>query len=177
MVLTIAEPATTLITTRTNVIPSTVTNSAHASSSQAEPTTVSSFRTANSKDGTGLTIVEVAGVAVGATIAFILTTALVVGLVWRHHRKRRREKNAIVDKRKLQDIQEKAQLHADDYKPHREELEGSNGVFQMRTIEGLHEIDTQNFSTLGSEMNANEVAAAELGKTTSIRTGIDTTSD
>lgn len=73
----------------------------------------------------------------------------------------------------MQNIRDKAQLRSDNDEPHREELEGSKGVYQVRTIGGLHEAETQDLER--SEMSANVVAAAKLGRTGSNRNGVGTT--
>jgi len=61
-----------------------------------------------------------------------------------------------------QEPTEKAQLHSDEYKPPREELEDTRAPPKMRTVEGLHEMEYHDFAAVRSEMSANEVAASEL---------------
>lgn len=75
----------------------------------------------------------------------------------------------------MQDAQEKAQLHSDEYKPRREELIGSKAPLRIRTIDGLHEVEYQDLSRVRSEMSANEVAAAELNRFGSSQIGTEST--
>lgn len=82
---------------------------------------------------------------------------------------------AIAKKNEHQEPGEKAQLHSDDYKPTREELEGSKALLPVRTIEGLHEVEYRDLTKVRSEMSANEVAAAELDRLGLNHVGTDST--
>lgn len=106
--------------------------------------------------GTG----AVAGIAVGATIFFILLIAFVVFFVWRRRRQSKSDKAA--QEQVLIDG-EKAQLHSDDVKPKREEVEGSAVPRKVRVIEGMHEVENTSLMKPDLEMDVNEVAAAEAG--------------
>lgn len=99
--------------------------------------------------------------------------ALVVSFIWWHRRKRRDEKATAQERKSLQDRLDKAQLHSEDYKPHREELQGSRVPLQIRMIDGVHEVEHQDISRIRSELSANEIAAAELDRPGPRQAGID----
>ena len=58
--------------------------------------------------------------------------------------------------------EEKAQLHSDEYRPPREELQGSTVPRKIRAIDGLHEVEYRDIRAGKGEMEANEPAALEM---------------
>lgn len=146
------------------------TSYANASLSSAAPSTVTAYITqslpiqttvppSDDRPSTGV----IAGIAVGATIGVVIVLSLVAFFVWRLRRKRKSMKNVTtagaID---TENRTEKSQLHSDDYKPSRKELEGSKVLLTVREIAGVHEIETQDLSKVRTEMSANEIAASEL---------------
>ncbi|KAK5942171.1 hypothetical protein PMZ80_006126 [Knufia obscura] len=105
----------------------------------------------------------IAGIASGSVIGGILILIILALFIRRHrHHAKRRLAAATAADSAARDQTEKAQLHSDEYKPPREELEGSKAPMILRTIEGLHEMEYREMSSARVEMDANEVAAAEL---------------
>lgn len=92
----------------------------------------------------------------------MLVLAFVLLFIWRHRRTRKRKSAAKNTATGGDEPQEKAQLHSDEYKPQREELEGSKASPRIREIAGLNELEHVRLSKTRSEMAANEVAGAEI---------------
>lgn len=93
----------------------------------------------------------------------ILAFAFVVFFIWRHRRNRKRQSG--VTSTTLTEHQqpgEKAQLHSDEYKPHREELEVSHGLPRVRQVGELTELEYAPYSGTRPEMAANEGVGSEL---------------
>lgn len=114
-----------------------------------------------SSGSTVLSTGALAGIAVGAALGGMLVLAAVIFFIWRHRRAVKRRKTAHPETT-AQTEQEKAQLHSDDYKPRREELEGSEAAIKVRQVGGLNELEHDPISRVRSEMSVNEPAAREM---------------
>ena len=125
----------------------------------------SSVQTSGASSGSAvLSTGALAGTAVGAALGSMLVLAAVIFFIWRHRRAARRRKTESADV--IAGTQEeKAQLHSDEYKPRREELEGSKAAMKVRQIGGLNELEHDPISRVRSEMSANEPAAREMSST------------
>lgn len=132
--------------------------------------------TSQAKNKNDLSTGAIAGTAVGATVVVMLLLGLAGWFIWRHRHKRKKkresEKAAVAGKSDSHEDGQKAQLHSDDCKPDRKELEGSMVPLKVREIAGVYEIEYQDLSRVRSEMSANEIAASELDR--SNKTGSST---
>lgn len=114
----------------------------------------------------GISTGAIAGIAVGAALGGILIFCFVLFFVWRHRKQRHLQKlkQGIDDPATAEEFSkpEKAQLHSDEYRPHREELPGSKAPLRVRTVGGLNEMEHSPLERTYSEMAANEPAGSEL---------------
>lgn len=84
--------------------------------------------------------------------------------IWRHRRQKKRhlaQQQSFVGTGDNSHT-EKAQLHSDEYRPHREELQGSKVPPRIRTVGGMNELDATGLERVRSEMASNEPAAQEI---------------
>lgn len=137
-----------------------VTASAYQTSSQTPPTTATSLSPTHASVGNSLSKGTIAGIAIGGAAGTFIVFAIMMFFIFRHRKQAKQSKAVLQDDRRPT---EKAQLDSTEYKPHREELEGSKGVRKIRQVGGLNEMEhNPMLQKVTSEMSANEIAAAEV---------------
>lgn len=108
----------------------------------------------------------IAGIAIGAALGGILVFAFLLFFIWKHRKNKRKIMLSAGETEAA--YGQKAQLHSDDYKPKREELEGSKVPRKVKVVGGLNEMEHTPLSVTRSEMSVNEAAALEMRADSSI---------
>jgi hypothetical protein len=119
----------------------------------------------NRKSNTGTII----GAAVGGSVGGVVLIGFLIGFFIMRRRKQRKATLA------ANEPTEKAQLHSDDYKPHREELLGTLGKKQYDHT-ALSELPSNEPVEKTKELPANEETGAELDNRVKIPQKVDESS-